>query len=571
MANLDLDTASIQQREIALAQAMKSDLDYAFELQVQEALAASMGVEPEIPDNHNNNDDRNSDSKASVGVGDDDEMALLLKMQALEIERYQQEVSDRNKATEEMRHLCEEIYRRNYDAKFARAIEGMPDDEWEDDGDNFEQPFEPSKIAKDDRPFKLYYKGLLTCESLGGEDSWESLATSGVVIFDPDDNLVLKLQKTLGTDLSRGVAEYMALIEGLSAASSLGIRNITAYGDSVQIHNQDEFPKAIEKTGILPMAIRSLAFELILRVSLFQQYPDPHKGVHMLHTFPNEEKKREPYRVLSVLKCNQIVTGRWNVRQRKISILLNQVQNQFGKLDKAFVVLLPRCDNRLALKLAREAIDIHLAKKSADHQRGESVKENCSICMEDNDVSQMFEVITCLHRYCVSCMAQHVEVKLRHGNVPACPHEGCNTKLTVDSCKKFLSPKWIDVMTKRLEEALIPESDKVYCPYSNCSALMSKVGIDRTGRACSSSHPHLTAVGCTACQSCNRLFCIECRVPWHTTMSCREYQNRAPQLYGEDAKLHLLAKNNRWRRCIKCKHMIELAEGCYHMTCSFPT
>eukprot|EP01018_Ginkgo_biloba_P030771 Gb_22710 [translate_table: standard] len=498
MANLDLDAVSIQQRELELAQAMKSDLDHAFELQAQEAVAASMGVEPEIPDN-NNNDDRNSNSKASVGVGDDDEMAFLLKMQALEFERYQQEVSDQNKATEEMPHVCDEIYRRNYDTKFARAIEGMPEDEWEDDGDNFEQPFETSKIEKDDRPFKLYYKGLISCESVGGKDSWESLAASGVVIFDPDDNLVLKLQKTLGTDLSRAVAEYMALIEGLSAALSLGIRNITSYGDSVQIHNQ--------------------------------------------------------------------VTGRWKVRQRKISILLNQVQNQFLKLDKAFFVLLPRCDNRLAVKLAREAIDIHLAERSADLQRKKLVKEYCSICMEDNDVSQMFEFITCSHRYCVSCMAQHVEVTLRHGYVPACPHEGCNTKLTVDNCKKFLSPKWIDVMAKRLEEALIPESDKVYCPYSDCSALMSKAGIDRTRRACSSSHPHLTALGCTACQSCHRLFCVECRVPWHTRMSCREYQNRAPQLHGEDAKLHLLAKNNRWRRCIRCKHMIELAAGCYHMTC----
>jgi len=424
-----------------------------------------------------------------------------LRLQALEFEKFQQEVADHKQAEEERRRLSEEIYRKSHDAKFARSIQTMPEDEWEATGDYYEKPFEAERITKDDRRFKLYYKGLISAENVDGVgDHWDTLAGAGVAIYDPDDNLILKLRKQLGVDLSRAVAEYSALKEGLMAAFDLGIRNVTAYGDCVQVYNQ--------------------------------------------------------------------VIGRWNVRQRKVVKFHQDVVDQIDKLDKLFMVIIPRCDNKVALTLAREAIDTQLNKTVEHIHQGErSKQENCSICLEDINVSQMHEILTCRQRFCFPCMSQHVEVKLTHGCVPSCPHEGCNIKLTVDGCKQFLSSKWVEVWTKRLEEAAIPDSDKVYCPYPNCSALMTLSGIDRSRQACSSSHPFPTAIGCTECKQCHKLFCIECRVPWHIGISCQEYQRRAPQLHSVDAKFHLLAKNSRWKRCIKCKHMIELAEGCNHMTC----
>jgi len=44
MANLDMDTMSIQYRELSVAQIPNSDLSYAYDLQLQEALIASMGT-----------------------------------------------------------------------------------------------------------------------------------------------------------------------------------------------------------------------------------------------------------------------------------------------------------------------------------------------------------------------------------------------------------------------------------------------------------------------------------------------------------------------------------------------
>lgn len=503
MANLDIDTATLQYRELAAAQAASSDLDYAFELQMQEALSASMGTTQYDYHGTTNSASNAGGNSGGSEMGDVDEggMTLLLRLQALEFEKFQQEVADHKQAEEERRRLSEEIYRKSHDAKFARSIQTMPEDEWEATGDYYEKPFEAERITKDDRRFKLYYKGLISAENVDGVgDHWDTLAGAGVAIYDPDDNLILKLRKQLGVDLSRAVAEYLALKEGLMAAFDLGIRNVTAYGDCVQVYNQ--------------------------------------------------------------------VIGRWNVRQRKVVKFHQDVVDQIDKLDKLFMVIIPRCDNKVALTLAREAIDTQLNKTVEHIHQGErSKQENCSICLEDINVSQMHEILTCRHRFCFPCMSQHVEVKLTHGCVPSCPHEGCNIKLTVDGCKQFLSSKWVEVWTKRLEEAAIPDSDKVYCPYPNCSALMTLSGIDRSRQACSSSHPFPTAIGCTECKQCHKLFCIECRVPWHIGMSCQEYQRRAPQLHSVDAKFHLLAKNSRWKRCTKCKHMIELAEGCNHMTC----
>ena len=42
-----------------------------------------------------------------------------------------------------------------------------------------------------------------------------------------------------------------------------------------------------------------------------------------------------------------------------------------------------------------------------------------------------------------------------------------------------------------------------------------------------------------------------------------------PNPPAEDVKLKSLATSNLWRQCVKCNHMIELAEGCYHMTCRY--
>lgn len=267
---------------------------------------------------------------------------------------------------------------------------------------------------------------------------------------------------------------------------------------------------------------------------------------------------------LAALLFQSQVTGKWSSNQRKISTLIKEVTD----LSKKFTYCQPshvaRHDIKFAFKLAREAIDSQV-NKAAEASSSTNLKETCAICLEDLDTNRIFSVDNCLHRYCFSCMKQHVEVKLLHGMLPTCPHDKCKSELRIDSCGTFLTPRLIEIMTQRLKEASIPVTEKVYCPYPKCSALMSKsealeyskstiVGAERSGAR--------------KCKKCNGHFCINCKVPWHNMMTCFDYKRRNPYPQ-EEAKLKNLAATNMWRQCVKCNHMIELTAGCYHMTCRY--
>ncbi|KAM1309725.1 hypothetical protein ACFX13_006542 [Malus domestica] len=168
-----------------------------------------------------------------------------------------------------------------------------------------------------------------------------------------------------------------------------------------------------------------------------------------------------------------------------------------------------------------------------------------------------------LKRLTFFCENRHIFqfVKLLHGMIPRCPHEDCKSDLTVDSCAKFLTPKHVETMRQRIKEASIPATEKVYCPYPRCSALMSKRELLQDVKS-----RDVELSGVRKCLKCQCLFCINCKVPWHRNRTCADYKRLNPHP-PEDTKLKSLASTNLWRQCVKCNHMIELAEGCYHMTC----
>jgi hypothetical protein len=91
MANLDIDTVSLQYRELTAAQAANSDLNYAFELQMQEVLSASMGTTQYDYHGTTNSTSNAGGNSGGSKMGDVDEggMRLLLRLQALEFEKFQ--------------------------------------------------------------------------------------------------------------------------------------------------------------------------------------------------------------------------------------------------------------------------------------------------------------------------------------------------------------------------------------------------------------------------------------------------------------------------------------------------
>jgi hypothetical protein len=220
---------------------------------------------------------------------------------------------------------------------------------------------------------------------------------------------------------------------------------------------------------------------------------------------------------------------------------------------------------KFAFKFARDAIVSQITWPE-ETSNSKSLKETCVICFEDTDADKMFAVDGCQHRYCFSCIKQHVEVKFLNGMMAKCPHEGCKCEVSIDSCGKFLAPKLVEVMSQRMKESSIPVTEKVYCPYPRCSALMSKSAILEYTKTVNVAAEES---GVRKCMKCHYLLCINCKVPWHSSLTCYDYKRSNPYSHSEDAKLQSLAEAKHWRQCVKCNNIVELAEGCYHITCRY--
>jgi hypothetical protein len=225
------------------------------------------------------------------------------------------------------------------------------------------------------------------------------------------------------------------------------------------------------------------------------------------------------------------------------------------KLEDFDLILLPSFELERPLRLAKEAIGIRYV---SPYEVG-----TCPICCEEKLGSQMIKA-GCSHTFCCSCLTAYVEERLQTSKLPIrCPQLRCKYLISPSECKSFLPVSSYDSLERTFAEAGNSDIERFYCPFPNCSVLLDLS--QHFARASSSSQADLS---CVECPECRRDICVNCGVPWHIMMDCDEYQ--CLPVEERDAgglSLHRLAKNNRWRRCQRCRRMIELTQGCFHTTC----
>ncbi|KAJ4968988.1 hypothetical protein NE237_015689 [Protea cynaroides] len=178
----------------------------------------------------------------------------------------------------------------------------------------------------------------------------------------------------------------------------------------------------------------------------------------------------------------------------------------------------------------------------------------CEICVEPKSQSELFNIKGCTHSYCSECMVRYVVSKIQENiTTIRCPESNCEGVLEPEFCRSILPPEVFDRWGSALCESLFLGSPKLYCPYKNCSALL----LDDGG-----------VIKESECPSCHRLFCAQCKVPWHSGINCQEFQKlNENERTGEDIMLMELAKHKKWQRCPKCKVMVERSQGCLYMMC----
>ncbi|KAL5698537.1 RBR-type E3 ubiquitin transferase [Ranunculus cassubicifolius] len=179
----------------------------------------------------------------------------------------------------------------------------------------------------------------------------------------------------------------------------------------------------------------------------------------------------------------------------------------------------------------------------------------CVICAETKRRFEFFNIKGCKHCYCKECMSRYVASKIQENVIVIkCPESNCSGVLELEFCREILPREVFDRWGNALCESLILGAEKFYCPFKDCSALL----IDDGGVTVKESE----------CPHCRRMFCAQCKVPWHMGIVCEEFQKLGKgEREREDIMLMKLAKDKSWQRCPKCKIYVERIEGCLFMKC----
>ncbi|XP_009600212.1 E3 ubiquitin-protein ligase RSL1-like [Nicotiana tomentosiformis] len=222
---------------------------------------------------------------------------------------------------------------------------------------------------------------------------------------------------------------------------------------------------------------------------------------------------------------------------------------------RALIVSDDECAEELQIQeiiAASLGIFHHHMSSSTMQESPESSQVYCEICMETKGTDEMFKLENCSHHsFCSDCTGSHVESKIQQNIFPVtCPGLRCRAIIEPESCKSIVPENVFARWEEGLSESSLLACEKLYCPYRDCSGLLF---YDRDQDTIE------------LCPLCRRLFCAACGVPWHTGLDCDKFQKEGKD--RDDLKVEELAKKSKWMKCPKCKHLVQKADGCIHITC----
>lgn len=163
----------------------------------------------------------------------------------------------------------------------------------------------------------------------------------------------------------------------------------------------------------------------------------------------------------------------------------------------------------------------------------------CTICRETTNVEQILSFI-CGCLYCKSCLRNRFIRAIQAEYL--FPVKCCDFTVNLAHAEYLLPPDVVrNYRVKQIERGT---TDRTYCSNKRCSTFITKENIQGDQAFCHYS-------------PCHTVTCIKCKSGWHEG-NCTV--DKALQ------KVLDVAKSRGWKRCAKCNHVIEHAEGCDHMT-----
>ncbi|EUC35128.1 hypothetical protein COCCADRAFT_35351 [Bipolaris zeicola 26-R-13] len=187
-------------------------------------------------------------------------------------------------------------------------------------------------------------------------------------------------------------------------------------------------------------------------------------------------------------------------------------------------------------------------KEHRDHREAREVQRaDCLVCMNDDIPIHKTVKLACGHRMCYSCLKRQFTLSVK--DPQHMPPRCCTSEhIPLKYADRLFDDKFKVLWNKKFQE--YTTSNRLYCPTKGCGQWIkpSKVKMDPTyGRKYA------------RCSSCNTKVCVLCNSKFHTKRECPKDE--------ETNRLVEMAKEQGWQRCYSCKAVVELKEGCNHMTC----
>ena len=172
---------------------------------------------------------------------------------------------------------------------------------------------------------------------------------------------------------------------------------------------------------------------------------------------------------------------------------------------------------------------------------GSDMLTKCCACMEvvSSKDTLVLECKPEAHTYCRVCLIDLFTSAI--DNTSLFPPRCCRLPVPLDICRVILPKELVKNFDLKVEELATP--NPTYCSNAECSKFI---------------HSKEIRADVGLCVFCKQRTCIRCKN--------FEHEGLCPN----DPHVQLLmdvARRSRWQQCTKCHHMVELVQGCFHMTC----
>lgn len=166
--------------------------------------------------------------------------------------------------------------------------------------------------------------------------------------------------------------------------------------------------------------------------------------------------------------------------------------------------------------------------------------------MDDDLPTTKTAKLACGHRMCHSCLKRQFTLSV--SDPKHMPPTCCNAEhIPLQKVERLFDDKFKRLWNKKYEE--YTTANRLYCPTRGCGEWIkpSKIRMDLTyGRKYA------------RCGRCSTRVCVLCSGKFHTRRECPRDE--------ETNRLVEMAKEKGWQRCYNCRAVVELKEGCNHMT-----